>query len=216
MSPYAAQIQGVYVDPDRRGEGLATIGMAAVVQRSERRSRRSCRSTSTSGTCLRAGHTRRRFQGDRALHHDHVLNWSVHPFGTCPCRSPGGYMQTMPETVAGRHQGLIMERDMRRVVLASLAVLAAGLRGRGWVSRRMRRTTRRRRRPGRSRTTEAARRLQASRRHLRGEPLVRQPLRQRGARSTARHVEGSPTRRSRDDAGRPGRRRPTHASRRTT
>jgi GNAT superfamily N-acetyltransferase len=28
---YAAQIQGVYVPPDRRGEGLATAGMAAVV-----------------------------------------------------------------------------------------------------------------------------------------------------------------------------------------
>jgi ribosomal protein S18 acetylase RimI-like enzyme len=31
-SPYACQIQGVYVDPDRRGEGLATRGMAAVVE----------------------------------------------------------------------------------------------------------------------------------------------------------------------------------------
>jgi predicted GNAT family acetyltransferase len=31
-SPYAAQIQGVYVAPDRRGEGLATAGMAAVVE----------------------------------------------------------------------------------------------------------------------------------------------------------------------------------------
>ncbi len=30
-TPYAAQIQGVYVPPDRRGEGLATAGMAAVV-----------------------------------------------------------------------------------------------------------------------------------------------------------------------------------------
>jgi uncharacterized protein len=31
-SPYAAQVQGVYVVPDRRGAGLATAGMAAVVQ----------------------------------------------------------------------------------------------------------------------------------------------------------------------------------------
>ncbi len=30
-SPYAAQIQGVFVPPDRRGEGLAVSGMAAVV-----------------------------------------------------------------------------------------------------------------------------------------------------------------------------------------
>ncbi len=30
-SPYACQVQGVYVDPTRRGEGLAAAGMAAVV-----------------------------------------------------------------------------------------------------------------------------------------------------------------------------------------
>jgi uncharacterized protein len=30
-SPYACQVQGVYVDPSRRGEGLAAAGMAAVV-----------------------------------------------------------------------------------------------------------------------------------------------------------------------------------------
>ncbi|MCW2798005.1 GNAT family N-acetyltransferase [Nocardioides sp.] len=31
-SPYAAQVQGVWVPPDRRGEGLAVGGMAAVVK----------------------------------------------------------------------------------------------------------------------------------------------------------------------------------------
>jgi predicted GNAT family acetyltransferase len=31
VSPYACQVQGVYVDPSRRGEGLAAAGMASVV-----------------------------------------------------------------------------------------------------------------------------------------------------------------------------------------
>ncbi len=31
-TPYACQVQGVWVDPARRGEGLATAGMAAVVR----------------------------------------------------------------------------------------------------------------------------------------------------------------------------------------
>jgi predicted GNAT family acetyltransferase len=35
-SPYACQVQGVYVDPDRRGEGLAAGGMAAVVEQALR------------------------------------------------------------------------------------------------------------------------------------------------------------------------------------
>lgn len=32
VTPYAAQVQGVYVVPDRRGEGLASHGMAAVAE----------------------------------------------------------------------------------------------------------------------------------------------------------------------------------------
>jgi uncharacterized protein len=32
VSPYAAQIQGVYVNPSRRGEGIAAAGIAAVVE----------------------------------------------------------------------------------------------------------------------------------------------------------------------------------------
>ena len=32
VSPYACQVQGVYVDPERRGDGLAAAGMAAVVK----------------------------------------------------------------------------------------------------------------------------------------------------------------------------------------
>lgn len=36
VSPYACQIQGVYVDPDHRGEGLSVSGMAAVVATSIR------------------------------------------------------------------------------------------------------------------------------------------------------------------------------------
>ncbi|MGN6129627.1 MAG: GNAT family N-acetyltransferase [Nocardioidaceae bacterium] len=35
-SPYACQVQGVYVDPARRGEGLAVQGMAAVVELARR------------------------------------------------------------------------------------------------------------------------------------------------------------------------------------
>lgn len=35
-TPYAAQIQGVYVPPDRRGEGFAATGMAAVVEQVRR------------------------------------------------------------------------------------------------------------------------------------------------------------------------------------
>jgi uncharacterized protein len=32
VTPHACQVQGVYVDPERRGEGIGTAGMAAVVE----------------------------------------------------------------------------------------------------------------------------------------------------------------------------------------
>jgi uncharacterized protein len=32
VTPHACQVQGVWVDPDRRGEGIGTAGMAAVVE----------------------------------------------------------------------------------------------------------------------------------------------------------------------------------------
>jgi hypothetical protein len=36
VTPYACQVQGVWVSPERRGEGLAAAGMAAVVQEAQR------------------------------------------------------------------------------------------------------------------------------------------------------------------------------------
>ena len=57
-SPYAAQVQGVWVPPDRRGEGIAVRGMAAVVELVRPTSRRSSRSTSTSTTARPAAYER--------------------------------------------------------------------------------------------------------------------------------------------------------------
>jgi hypothetical protein len=36
VTPHACQVQGVWVTPERRGEGLAAAGMAAVVQEAQR------------------------------------------------------------------------------------------------------------------------------------------------------------------------------------
>jgi uncharacterized protein len=36
VTPYACQVQGVWVTPDRRGQGLAAAGMAAVVREAQR------------------------------------------------------------------------------------------------------------------------------------------------------------------------------------
>ena len=58
-TPHAAQIQGVWVPPDRRGEGLAAAGMAAVVELVRRDVAPVVPSTSTTGTSRRDGPTRR-------------------------------------------------------------------------------------------------------------------------------------------------------------
>ena len=55
-SPYACQVQGVYVDPARRGEGLAAAGMAAVVAAGAARHR-------AGGVALRQRAQRRRPRG---------------------------------------------------------------------------------------------------------------------------------------------------------
>ena len=52
-TPYACQVQGVYVDPDRRGEGLAAAGSQPSWRSRCATWRRWCRSTSTSTTCPR-------------------------------------------------------------------------------------------------------------------------------------------------------------------
>ena len=74
-SPYACQVQGVYVAPDRRGEGLAAAGHGGRRRRTRcATSRRWSRSTSTSTTSRPvAAYDRVGFRADRHLHHGHVL-----------------------------------------------------------------------------------------------------------------------------------------------
>ncbi len=50
VTPHACQVQGVWVRPELRGQGLAVAGMAAVVQRRSGPSRPWCRCTSTTST----------------------------------------------------------------------------------------------------------------------------------------------------------------------
>ena len=72
-TPHAAQIQGVWAPPDRRGEGLAAAGMAAVVELVRRDValvvplRQPLERVGA--TDLREGGLR----GDRPLRHGHVL-----------------------------------------------------------------------------------------------------------------------------------------------
>ena len=79
-SPFACQVQGVYVDPSRRGEGLAAAGMAAVVRLALRDIAPVVSLYVNEHNAARAqGLRARRVRGRRDLLHDHVLTRSCQP-----------------------------------------------------------------------------------------------------------------------------------------
>ena len=144
-SPYAAQVQGVWVPPDRRGEGIAGRGMAAVVELVRPTSRRSCPSTSTSTTVRRAVPTRRPASGRRRRSPRSCSDGPDTPYaravthakdtlllagilavsGTIHLVKPEVYKPLMPAFVP-KHREVILAQRRRR----------ARLRGRAAASRR--------------------------------------------------------------------------------
>ena len=74
-TPNACQIQGVYVDPELRGQGLAAAGMAAVVDICLREIAPAVSLyVNAHNLPARAAYAQGRLRADRHLRHDHVLS----------------------------------------------------------------------------------------------------------------------------------------------
>ena len=99
-TPYAAQVQGVWVAPDRRGEGLAAAGMAAVVElvRAEIAPIVSLYVNDWNDAARRT-YEQGRVPRDRALRHRHVLRSHAESDWTIPVRGVS--------CLCGRHEQLL-------------------------------------------------------------------------------------------------------------
>ena len=86
-TPYAAQVQGVWVPPDRRGEGLAAAGMAAVVELVRAEIAPAVSLYVNDWNDAGPAHLREgRVPRDRALRHRHVLRVHAESARTIPVR----------------------------------------------------------------------------------------------------------------------------------